>query len=99
VEEGVGSRKDIMLGLRYVLASNPRRIGMKLNVVTRRTFWIKVLIISSLGRRPSGVTRILPCLSKTAAAKVTLCALLVYPFRVRAEEMARKAMRRHAATD
>jgi len=63
------------------------------------TFCINVLMISSLGRRPSWVTRILPWRSNVAVASVTLCALLAYPFRLRAEEMASIPITRQAPTD
>jgi hypothetical protein len=54
------------------------RLGMKdrgrRDLELLLTFCKKVLVTTSLGKNPSGVTKILPFSSKTAAASVILCA-------------------------
>lgn len=77
VEERVAGAEDVVLGLDVVSKGGKRKKGVCLH-----TFWRKVVVISSLGKLPSGVTRMRPWSSKMAAARVIFCALLAYTLRI-----------------
>lgn len=91
VEEGVACGEDVVLGL-LALARRGDKRGKGKKGDCLYTFWRKLVVISSLGKLPSGVTRIRPCSSKMAAASVIFCALLAYTLRILLEWMATPAM-------